>query len=29
MEGINWIDLAHDRNKWWELVSAAVNLGLS
>ena len=29
MEGMDWIDLAHDRDRWWELVSAVVNLGLS
>jgi hypothetical protein len=24
---MNWIDLAQDRNRWWALVNAVVNLG--
>jgi hypothetical protein len=22
----DWIDLAHDRNRWWALLNAAMNL---
>jgi hypothetical protein len=25
-EGIHWIDLAQDRDKWWTPMSTAVNL---
>jgi hypothetical protein len=25
-EGIDWIDVAEERNKWWALVNAAMNL---
>jgi hypothetical protein len=24
--GMNWIDLAQDRDRWWALVSAVMNL---
>jgi hypothetical protein len=27
-EGINWIVLAQDRDRWWALVAAVMNLGL-
>ena len=26
MVGIDWIDLAQDRDKWWALVNAVMNL---
>ena len=26
-EKIDWIDLAHDRDKWWALVNAVMNFG--
>ena len=26
-EKIYWIDLAHDRDKWWALVNAVMNFG--
>jgi len=29
MEGMNWIDPAHDRDRWWALVNAVMNLGAS
>jgi hypothetical protein len=25
-EGMDWIDLAHDRNSWWAPVNAVMNL---
>jgi hypothetical protein len=27
-EGMNWINLAQDREKWWAVVSTLMNLGL-
>jgi hypothetical protein len=24
--GMDWIDMAHDRDRWWALVSAVMNL---
>jgi hypothetical protein len=24
--GADWIDLAHDRDRWWDLVNAVMNL---
>jgi len=24
--GMNWIELAQDRDRWWELVNAVMNL---
>jgi len=26
--GMDWIDLTQDRNKWWALVNAVMNLGV-
>ena len=26
MGGMDWIDLAHDRDRWWALVNAVLNL---
>ena len=26
MGGINWIDLAQDRDRWWALVNTVMNL---
>jgi hypothetical protein len=26
MWGVDWIDLAHDGNRWWVLVNAVMNL---
>jgi hypothetical protein len=28
-EGLDWIDLAHDRDKWWVPVITAVNVRVS
>jgi hypothetical protein len=25
LEGIEWIDLAQDKNKWWAVVNAVMN----
>jgi hypothetical protein len=25
-QGMNWIDLAEDRNEWWALIKAMMNL---
>jgi hypothetical protein len=25
-EGVDWINLAHDRDQWWVLVNTAMNL---
>jgi len=25
--GMDWIELAQDRNRWWALVNAAMNIG--
>jgi hypothetical protein len=27
--GIKWIELAQDRDRWWELVNAIMNLGFN
>jgi hypothetical protein len=27
-DGMEWIDLAHDRNQWRALVNAVMNLGV-
>jgi len=27
--GMDWIDLAEDRNRWWALVNAIINLQVS
>jgi len=27
--GIDWIELAEDRDRWWALVNAVMNLGVS
>jgi hypothetical protein len=29
MGGMDWIDLAQDRGKWWVLVNAVMNLQVS
>ena len=28
MGGMDWIDLAQDRERWWALVTAVINLRL-
>jgi hypothetical protein len=25
--GMDWIDLSHDRDRWWAVVNAVMNLG--
>jgi len=27
--GLDWIDLAKDRNRWWEIVNGVMNLHIS
>jgi hypothetical protein len=27
--GMDWIEMAHDRDRWWGLVNAAMNLRVS
>ena len=29
LEGIDWIEVAQDRNRWWALVNAVMNLRVS
>jgi len=26
LEGMDWVDLAQDKNKWWAVVNAVMNL---
>jgi len=26
-DGVDWIDLGEDRDRWWVLVNALINLG--
>jgi hypothetical protein len=28
MEGMDWIDLAQDRDRWWATVKAVMNFGV-
>jgi hypothetical protein len=28
LEGLDWIDLARDRDQWWALVNTVMNLGV-
>ena len=28
MGSIDWIDLAQDRERWWDVVNMVINLGL-